>query len=67
MVYLFTRKHIGAYAAKPFRLFGVDSVANSLEEVENQVLSIAGALVLILLYFVYLYIRFRYFPHDFTG
>lgn len=67
VVYLFTRRQIGAFIAEPFRLAGIDSVAESLEEIENQVLSIAGALVLILLYFVYLYIRFRYFPHDFTG
>jgi cation:H+ antiporter len=66
VVYLFTRRQIGEYLAKPFRITGVDSVAQRLENVENRVLSIAGAVFLILLYFVYLYVRFKYFPHDFA-
>jgi hypothetical protein len=36
-----------------------------MEDAENYVLSIGAAVVLILLYFFYLYVRFRYFPVDF--
>jgi len=67
VIYLFTRNQIGNTLAKPFKAAGLNNVAQTLEEAENKVLSIAGATILILLYFVYLYIRFKYFPHDFKG
>lgn len=66
VLYMFKRDQIGDLLAKPAKKLGFDSAAEKLEETENQVLSIAGATVLIMLYFVYLYIRFSYFPHDFT-
>jgi cation:H+ antiporter len=64
VLYMFKRDRIGDILAKPAEKLGLEKTAEKLEDAENQVLSIAGAVVLILLYFVYLYIRFTYFPHD---
>ena len=65
VLYMFKRDRIGDLLSKPAEKLGLEKTAEKLEGAENQVLSIAGAVVLIMLYFVYLYIRFRYFPHDF--
>lgn len=66
VVYMFTRNDIGRILAKPLRKTGFKDTAEKLEGAQNRVLSIAGAAVLILLYFIYLYIRFTYFQYDFA-
>jgi hypothetical protein len=45
---------------------GLESTAEALRETENRVISIAGALFLVALYFIYLYVRFTYFQYDFA-
>lgn len=66
VLYMFKRDEIGDLLAKPARKAGMEDSAEKLERAQNQVLSIGGALVLIMLYFFYLYVRFTYFPHDFA-
>jgi hypothetical protein len=63
---MFKRDQLGNMLAIPAEKLGLDKISERLKATENQVLSIAGALVLILLYFVYLYVRFTYFPQDFA-
>lgn len=67
VLYMFKRDKIGDLLSKPAEKLGLEKTAEKLEGAENQVISIAGAVFLIMLYFFYLYIRFAYFPHDFTG
>ncbi|MFB6208822.1 MAG: sodium:calcium antiporter [Candidatus Nanohaloarchaea archaeon] len=66
LLYMFSKEDIGNALAKPFRYAGVGSVAERLEATENRVISIAGALLLVVLYFFYLYVRFTYFQYDFA-
>ena len=63
---MFKRNTIGNKLAIIAEKIGLESLSEKLEASENQVLSIAGAVILILLYFVYLYVRFTYFPQDFA-
>lgn len=65
--YMFSKERAGDLLAKPFRKIGLGSVADRLESTENRVISIAGAFLLIALYFVYLYVRFTYFQYDFAA
>ncbi|MFB6208132.1 MAG: sodium:calcium antiporter [Candidatus Nanohaloarchaea archaeon] len=64
--YMFSKEKIGDLLAKPARVLGLDSVAETLESTENRVISIAGAFLLVLLYLIYLYVRFTYFQYDFA-
>lgn len=64
--YMFSKERIGDTLAKPLRRVGLDSAAGRLEATENRVISIAGAFLLIALYFIYLYVRFSYFQYDFA-
>ena len=66
VLYMFQRDRIGDVLAVPAEKIGLEKVSERLEETENQVLSIAGAIFLIALYFVYLYVRFTYFKYDFA-
>ncbi|MFB6204286.1 MAG: sodium:calcium antiporter [Candidatus Nanohaloarchaea archaeon] len=66
LAYMFSKERIGDLLARPARFAGLESVAGKLESTENRVLSVAGALLLILVYFVYLYVRFNYFQYDFA-
>jgi cation:H+ antiporter len=65
VLYMLKRDKILTVLSKPFRKIGWVSLAQRMEDAENYVLSIGAAVVLILLYFFYLYVRFRYFPVDF--
>lgn len=65
VLYMFSKERLGHALAKPLRIVGWKKAADRMEAVENQVISITGAFLLIALYFVYLYVRFKYFPHDF--
>lgn len=65
LTYMFSKERIGKTLAKPFRFLGLDRAADRLESVENHVISVASAFLLLLLYFVYLYVRFQYFQYDF--
>ena len=65
VIYMFSRSRIGNLLAVPFRKLGRENTAERLESMENQVLSIGAAVMLIVLYFFYLYVRFRYFKQDF--
>jgi|GEM_PF-191185 len=65
VIYMLKRNWIGRKISKPLKLIGLNGWAEKTRNAENHVLSITGALLLIVLYFVYLYIRFKYFPHDF--
>ncbi|MBY6293984.1 hypothetical protein GLU60_01190 [Nanohaloarchaea archaeon H01] len=66
LMYMFSKDAVGNALAAPFRKVGLSSVATRLEEMENRVISIAGAFLLVLLYFVYIYVRFNYFQYDFV-
>ena len=65
--YMYVRSDIGDLISKPFYRLGLSSTARKLESAENRKLSIAGAVVLIALYFFYIYVRFNYFQYDFVG
>lgn len=64
--YMFSKEAVGDTLAKPARKIGLKRTAERLEATENRVISIAGAFLLIALYFVYLYVRFTYFQYDFA-
>ncbi len=66
LMYMFSKQRIGDTLARPFRFIGLEPVAERLESTENRVISVAGAFLLVVLYFVYLYVRFRYFQYDFA-
>jgi len=66
LVYMFSKESIGDTLAKPARKLGLNTVADRMEATENRVISIAGAILLIALYFVYIYVRFNYFQYDFA-
>lgn len=66
LLYMFSKETIGSLLAEPARKAGLNGVARRLESTENRVISIAGAVLLILLYFIYLYVRFTYFQYDFA-
>lgn len=66
LVYMFSKERIGDMLAGPFRVLGLEKVADRLESTENRVISIAGAVMLVMLYFIYLYVRFTYFQYDFA-
>ncbi|MFB6174861.1 MAG: sodium:calcium antiporter [Candidatus Nanohalobium sp.] len=64
--YMFSKEAVGDVLAKPAEKIGLERTAKTLRETENRVLSIAGAVFLIALYFIYLYVRFTYFQYDFA-
>jgi cation:H+ antiporter len=66
LVYMFSKESIGDTIAGPARRLHMHGVADRLESTENRVISIAGAFLLIVLYFVYIYVRFTYFKYDFA-
>lgn len=66
LVYMFSKEKIGDTLARPLRKIGLNRLADRAESTENRVISIAGALLLIALYFIYLYVRFTYFQYDFA-
>ncbi|MFB6200042.1 MAG: sodium:calcium antiporter, partial [Candidatus Nanohaloarchaea archaeon] len=66
LTYMFSKEAIGDFLAKPFRFIGLEAVAERLEATENRVVSVASAFLLVVLYVVYLYVRFNYFQYDFA-
>ena len=66
LIYMFSKERIGDALAAPARKAGFNKVAERLEGTENRVISIAGALLLVVLYIVYIYVRFNYFQYDFA-
>lgn len=66
LVYMFSKQRIGDTLAVPLRALGLKRTARRMEATENRVISIAGAFLLVLLYVVYLYVRFTYFKYDFA-
>lgn len=66
LAYMFSKDAVGDYLAVVARGVGMDGLADRFEAMENRVISIAGAGLLIVLYFVYLYVRFKYFQYDFV-
>lgn len=66
LTYMLSKERIGSLMAKPFARLGFDSIATKLRGMENRVISIASAFLLVMLYFVYLYVRFTYFEYDFA-
>lgn len=66
LAYMFSKETIGEQIGTLARKAGFESAAERLESAENRVLSIVGALLLVILYFVYLYVRFTYFQYDFV-
>lgn len=67
LTYMFSKEAIGDHLGSVARKLGLESAAERLESTENRVISMAGAVLLILLYFVYLYVRFTYFQYDFAN
>jgi cation:H+ antiporter len=65
--YMFSKDAIGDFLGKWARKAGFTGLAERFEAMENRVISIAGAALLVVLYFVYMYVRFKYFQYDFIG
>ena len=65
--YMFSKKAIGDLLGKWVRKAGFTGLAERLESMENRVISIAGAALLVVLYIIYMYVRFKYFKYDFIG
>lgn len=65
LLYMFSKERVGNIIAKPARKIGMTGLARRMEGTENRVISIAGALLLVALYFLYIYVRFNYFQYDF--
>lgn len=66
LIYMSSKEGIGDRLAVPFRKAGIEGIAERLEATENRVISIGGALLLVVLYFIYIYVRFTYFHYDFA-
>jgi cation:H+ antiporter len=66
LIYMFSKEGIGDQVAKPFRFAGMNRIADRMEATENRMISIAGAALLMVLYFIYLYVRFNFFQYDFA-
>ena len=66
LVYMFSKESIGDTLAKPARKMSLNRIADMMESTENRVISVVGALLLVALYFVYIYVRFTYFQYDFA-
>ena len=66
LLYMFSKESIGDLLARPARRLRMNWLASKFEATENRKISIAGALLLVLLYVIYIYVRFRYFQYDFA-
>lgn len=66
LIYMFSKEEIGDALAEPVRKTGWESGAQYLESMEDRVISIGGAFLLVLLYFIYLFVRFQFFQYDFA-
>lgn len=66
LTYMFSKERIADAVAGPLRALGLERAAARMEGTENRVISIAGAFLLIVLYAIYLYVRFTYFKYDFA-
>ncbi|MFB6213913.1 MAG: sodium:calcium antiporter [Candidatus Nanohaloarchaea archaeon] len=65
LTYVFGREELGNFLATVFRGIGMESAAERFDRAEDRVLTVAGALLLAAMYFVYLYVRWTYFQADF--
>ncbi|KZN23737.1 hypothetical protein A4G99_12795 [Haladaptatus sp. R4] len=65
LTYLLLKDDLGKRLGTVARKLGMDRAAIPFESVEERHLGRVGALLLILLYFVYLYVRIVHFPRDF--
>jgi cation:H+ antiporter len=65
LLYLFSRDSIGNHLATLFHGLGMEGMAERMADTENRVLTVAGALLLVFMYFVYMYVRWTYFQVDF--
>jgi cation:H+ antiporter len=61
LLYIFSKGRLGNLIAAPLKALGFTGGAEKLRSAENRVLSVTGALLLISMYMVYLYVRFTYF------
>jgi cation:H+ antiporter len=66
LVYLLNKKQIGQVLGTVLETFGMDSMAERARNAENRVLTLAGAGLLVVMYFIYMYVRWTYFQIDFT-
>ncbi|MFB6245515.1 MAG: sodium:calcium antiporter [Candidatus Nanohaloarchaea archaeon] len=66
LAYMFNKERIGSAVAAPMRRLGLEGLAERFESMENLTISVASAFLLVLLYVVYLYVRFTYFQYDFA-
>lgn len=67
LAYMFSKDSIGDFLGGWARKAGFENAAEYFESMENRVISVAGAGLLVVLYVVYIYVRFRYFQYDFVG
>lgn len=65
LVYLLNKDKIGNAIAPLFGALGMARIQQRFENTENQVLTMAGAFLLVLLYVFYMYVRWTYFKVDF--
>lgn len=65
LVYLLNRRRIGGLLAVPASALGFEEAATRLRNTEDRVLSVGGAVMLVVLYFVYIYVRATVFTIDF--
>lgn len=63
VAYLWNREAIGRLAARPADLLGFEGVAEKLRSMERGVLTAAGGLMLVMLYLVYLVVRYSFFGY----
>jgi len=65
LTYLLTKDDAGRHLARVAGALGLDGARDRLESVQERRLGRVGAGLLVLMYFVYLFVRITYFPHDF--
>lgn len=65
LAYMFNRGAIGDILASVSRGLGMERLGERFDAAEDRVLTAAGALLLVAMYFIYLYVRWTYFQVDF--
>ncbi|MFB6215896.1 MAG: sodium:calcium antiporter, partial [Candidatus Aenigmatarchaeota archaeon] len=66
LTYLLNRRRIALTVAPVFGAIGFEGLQRRMENTQNRVLTILGALLLAGMYVVYLWVRLEYFGVDFT-
>lgn len=65
LTYLLTKSRIGDALGEVANFLGFEDLGDHFRDAENRVLTVAGAFLLVMLYVVYMYVRWKYFQVDF--